>query len=70
MEKMFVYPETLEGIGSGKAVENTENPISRAEVLSHRAKLYRTLLDQQTSSRLRGRLTPAVNQESAHCANA
>ena len=65
MEKMFVYPETVEGIGSGKAAENTENPISRAEVLSHRSKLYRTLLEQQTSSRL-FRLMPALNQEPAH----
>jgi hypothetical protein len=69
MEKMFVYPETVEGIGSGKAVENNENPISRAEVLSHRSKLYRTLLEQQTSSRL-FRLMPTLNQEPAHRAHA
>ena len=62
MEKMFVYPETLESVGSGKAIENTENPISRAEVLSYRSKLYRTLLDQQTSSGL-FRLMPTLNQE-------
>ena len=69
MEKMFVYPETVEGIGSGKPVENSENRISRAEVLSYRSKLYRTLLDQQTSSRL-FRLMPTPNQEPAHCAHA
>ncbi len=69
MEKMFVYPETIEAMGSGKAVENPENPISRAEVLSYRSKLYRTLLDQQTSSRL-SRLMPTEEQESANSVHA
>ncbi|PYR98360.1 MAG: hypothetical protein DMG15_24005 [Acidobacteria bacterium] len=69
MEKMFVYPETVESTGDAMAQENIENPRSRADVLSYRCKLYRTLLDQQTASRL-FRLVPVLHQEPAQCAHA
>jgi hypothetical protein len=52
MEKMFVYPETLDSSVAGQMhLEDVENPHSRADVASHRCKIYRTLLEQRTASR-------------------
>jgi hypothetical protein len=51
MEKMFVYPETLESrVLVAVSGEELENRHSRADVASHRCKLYRTLLEQRTAS--------------------
>jgi hypothetical protein len=52
MEKMFVYPETLESrTGWEMLRDEVDNSRSRADVASHRCKLYRTLLEQRTASR-------------------
>ena len=69
MEKMFVYPETLDSTTSRMTVESNENPLSTADVLSYRSKLYRTLLDQQTASR-KYQLAPAAQEEPSHYAHA
>ena len=51
MEKMFVYPETLDSRAFvDTAIEDLEYRRSRADVASHRCKLYRTLLEQRTAS--------------------
>ena len=51
MEKMFVYPETLDSrVAWEMPVEGTETQHSTADVASHRCKLYRTLLEQRTAS--------------------
>lgn len=50
MEKMFVYPETLESKAACEIIlEEVEN--SRADIASYRCKLYRTVLEQRTASR-------------------
>jgi hypothetical protein len=52
MERMFVYPETLESKAAwGLNLEDGENPHSTADSASYRCKLYRTLLEQRTASR-------------------
>jgi hypothetical protein len=54
MEKMFVYPETLDSKAAGELIfEEMGNPHSRADIASYRCKLYRTLLEQRTASRQR-----------------
>ena len=51
MEKMFIYPETLDSkITSDIYLEDGESAYSRADIASHRCKLYRTLLEQRTAS--------------------
>jgi len=51
MEKMFVYPETLDSrVAWDLPIEEVEPTHSRADVASHRCKLYRTLLEQRTAS--------------------
>jgi hypothetical protein len=50
MEKMFVYPETLDSKAAWD-MHLDENSYSRSDVASHRCKLYRTLLEQRTASR-------------------
>ena len=51
MEKMFVYPETLDArVAWETPVEGIENRRSTSDVASHRCKLYRTLLEQRTAS--------------------
>ena len=70
MEKMFVYPETCESIDSTMTPESSDNTRStRAEVLAHRSKLYRTLLDQGAASR-NFRLAQAAQEEPPNCAHA
>ena len=69
MEKMFVYPETLESsVAWGIALEDVESPHSRADVASHRCKLYRTLLEQRTASQkaLRGWMDDERATNGAH----
>jgi hypothetical protein len=52
MEKMFVYPETLDTrVAWDMHLEDAESRYSRADIASHRCKLYRTLLEQRTASR-------------------
>jgi len=69
MEKMFVYPETLESkTASGIILDEVENPHSRADIASYRCKLYRTVLEQRTASRQR--LLGANNEQSANTAHA
>jgi hypothetical protein len=51
MEKMFVYPETLESrVVEGVGTEDSEHHHSSADIASHRCKLYLTLLKQRTAS--------------------
>jgi hypothetical protein len=51
MEKMFVYPETLDSrVAWDMHPEDVESSYSTADV-SHRCKLYRTILEQRTASR-------------------
>jgi len=51
MEKMFVYPETLDSkVAWDMHPEDAENAYSSADTASHRCKLYRTLLEQRTAS--------------------
>ena len=51
MEKMFVYPETLDSKAAWDMyLEDAESAYSRADIASHRCKLYRTLLEQRTAS--------------------
>jgi len=51
MEKMFIYPETLDSkVTSDMHLEDAERACSRADIASHRCKLYRTLLEQRTAS--------------------
>jgi hypothetical protein len=51
MEKMFVYPETLDSKAAWDMdLEDAESSYSRADIASHRCKLYRTLLEQRTAS--------------------
>ena len=69
MEKMFVYPETLESKAlRGASTEETENRHSRAEVVSHHSKLYLTLLKQRTASQHAWR--PCMDHERANGAYA
>ena len=52
MEKMFVYPETLDSrVAWQMHLEDAENTYSSGDIASHRCKLYRTLLEQRTASR-------------------
>ncbi len=52
MEKMFVYPETLDSrVAWDMHLDDVENKYSRSDIASHRCKLYRTLLEQRTASR-------------------
>jgi hypothetical protein len=52
MERMFVYPETLESQTTWTInLEDGENAYSSAGTASYRCKLYRTLLEQRTASR-------------------
>ena len=52
MEKMFIYPETLDSrVAWEMHLEDAENAYSSADIASHRCKLYRTLLEQRTASR-------------------
>jgi hypothetical protein len=51
MEKMFVYPETLDSrVTWDENTETSQSMSLRADVASHRCKLYRTLLEQRTAS--------------------
>jgi hypothetical protein len=51
MEKMFVDPESLESRGiAGMSFEDAQSPRSRADIASHRCKLYRTVLEQRNAS--------------------
>lgn len=51
MEKMFVYPEALDSRVALEMFSGDDQPAhSRADVASHRCKLYRTLLEQRTAS--------------------
>jgi hypothetical protein len=51
MEKMFVYPETLDSrIGWDAYIDEVESRHSRTDIASHRCKLYCTLLEQRTAS--------------------
>lgn len=50
MEKMFVYPEALDSRVALEMLSGDEPAHSRADVASHRCKLYRTLLEQRTAS--------------------
>ena len=69
MEKMFVYPETLDSnTACGIILEEIENPHSRADIASYRCKLYRTVLEQRTASRQR--LAGTHNEQSANTAHA
>jgi hypothetical protein len=52
MDKMFVYPETLDSkFTRDMHRDDAENSSSRSDIASHRCKLYRTLLEQRTASR-------------------
>src|SRR5262249_7390612 len=52
MEKMFVYPETLDSrVTRDMHRDDVESAYSRTDVASHRCKLYSTLLEQRTASR-------------------
>jgi hypothetical protein len=52
MEKMFVYPETLDSrVAWDMHHDDVENANSRSDIASHRSKLYCTLLEQRTASR-------------------
>ena len=69
MEKMFIYPETLDSRGtSALAFDDTESPRSRGNTASYRCKLYRTLLEQRTASNHTrfGRNNHAGAVDSAH----
>ena len=51
MEKMFVYPESLDSKNVHRTtLEEVENRRSSADIASHRCKLYRTLLEQRMAS--------------------
>lgn len=64
MEKMFVYPETLDSVATSEILENVQNN-SRADIASHRCKLYRTLLEQRNASR-QGSLARINHERAAH----
>jgi hypothetical protein len=70
MEKMFVYPETLDSrVASGVTAEESQNRRSTADLTSHRCKLYRTLLEQRTASQ-QAWLLWIHHEHSARSANA
>ena len=53
MEKMFVYPETLDGpISEAKIVSELDLVRSRAGTVSYRCKVYRTSLEQGVASQI------------------
>jgi len=69
MEKMFVYPETLDSTTAGGMIlEETEDHHSTAGSASYRCKLYRTVLEQRTASRQR--LAGTRNEQSSNTAHA
>jgi hypothetical protein len=70
MEKMFVYPETLESrVAWEMLFEDADNSRSRADVASHRCKLYRTVLEQRTASR-QARIASMDHEREANGAHA
>ena len=69
MEKMFVYPETLDSNAAWDMhLEEAESAYSRADIASHRCKLYRTLLEQRTASHqaVIGRIDDERTTDGAH----
>jgi predicted kinase len=70
MEKMFVYPETLDSkVARDVHRDDVENAYSKSAVASHRCKLYRTLLEQRTASR-KAALVGMDDERAAHGAYA
>ena len=70
MEKMFVYPETLDSkVAWAMPSDDAEAVHSRADVASHRCKLYRTLLEQGTASR-QARFARMDHERAANSAHA
>ena len=66
MEKMFVYPETLDSkVARDVHRDDSENAYSKSAVASHRCKLYRTLLEQRTASR-QASLAGMGHEQTAH----
>jgi hypothetical protein len=66
MEKMFIYPETLDSkVAWGMPFDDMEPSHSRSDVASHRCKLYRTLLEQRTASQ-QARLDRMDHEPAAH----
>jgi hypothetical protein len=54
MEKMFVYPETLDRpISEAKILSELELVRSRAATVSYRCKVYRASLEQGAASQIR-----------------
>ena len=70
MEKMFVYPETLDSRVAWETPSDAAEPAhSRADVASHRCKLYRTVLEQRTASQ-QARLARMDHERATHSAHA
>jgi len=52
MEKMFVYPESLDSVAAeGVSIGDIEPVRSKAGIVSYQCKVYRALLEQGIASR-------------------